>query len=349
MASTSVDDSEIPPHSTSVVNSTGDEQFGTVLTGNDTPRMMENCSLSLEVCLEEVGEGGSGTYLPSPDGGCGTDQIGFQMELERQSQSGNGLFSGGVSEDKRNPFTDNNMAPYPCDDQRNSGVGAFSENDQLYGDSGMVPHPSDDQTNNSMAPYPGNDQTMAPYPGDDQIMAPYPGDDQTSSGIIHFSDDDQPDSSMAPYPGGDKMRNSFESYPKDSYQDDKYQDGDSGYYVSSPLLRKHNRFEAETDQNYHHNDEPFHNGPPHPPPEVPLEYHTDLQPFGPPPTKLHRSRLGSRDHPSWLSRETRRSLQDYHRGQLQRLQDTIGQLKEAIMIERCNSPLHPHTPPPPQY
>ena len=319
MASNSVDDSTMLPHTTDGATDASDEQFGTVLTGNDT-RAMENCPMSLEVCLVNGREVGSGTYPPSADGGSGADQNGSQMELERQSKSGSGLFSG-VSNDKRNPFTDNSVVPHPSDDQMSSVV--VDQHDQTDGDNGIAPYPRDDQMSSG--------------------MAPYSGDNQMTSGVVHFSDDEQPDSSMTPHTSDDQIRSGLVLFRNDSYFDD-----DSQYsgYVSSTLLRKHTRFETGADEDDH--DEPYRDGPSHPPPEVPLDYHTELQLFGPPPTKLHRSRLGSRDHPSRLSCETRRNIEQYHRSQLQRLQDTIGQLKEAIMVERSNSPLHSH-PPPHQY
>ena len=321
MASNSVDDTTVLPHTTTDAS---DELFGTVLTGNDT-RAMENCPMSLEVCLIKGREVGSGTYPPSADGGSSADRNGSQMELERQSQSGSGLFSG-VSDNKRNPFTDNSVVPHPSDDQMCSVV--VDHQDQTGGDNGMAPYPSDDQMSSGMAL--SGDQTGSG-------MAPYSSGNQMTSGVVHFSDDEQPDNGMAPHTSDDQIRNGLVLFRNDSYFDDDSQYHDDSGYVSSTLLRKHARFETDADEDDH--DEPYRDGPSHPPPEVPLDYHTELQPFGQPPTKLHRSRLSSRDH---LSRETRRNTM-YHRSRLQRLQDTIGQLKEAIIVEKSHSPLHSAT------
>ncbi|CAI8015012.1 hypothetical protein GBAR_LOCUS9355 [Geodia barretti] len=259
------------------------------------------------------------------DGGSGADRNGSQIELERQSQSGSGLFSG-VSDNKRNPFTDNSVVPHPSDDQMCSVV--VDLQDQTGGDNGMAPYRSDDQMSSGMAL--SGDQTGSG-------MAPYSSGNQMTSGVVHFSDDEQPDNGMAPHTSDDQIRNGLVLFRNDSYFDDDSQYHDDSGYVSSTLLRKHARFETDADEDDH--DEPYRDGPSHPPPEVPLDYHTELQPFGQPPTKLHRSRLSSRDH---LSRETRRNTM-YHRSRLQRLQDTIGQLKEAIIVEKSNSPLHSTT------
>ena len=290
--------------------------------------------MSLEVCLDSSrDDSGSGAYSPSSLAVSGADRNGFQLELERQSWSGNGPLSD-TSGTKHNPFSDDIVVPYPCGDQ-------ISNNEP---NNGMVPHPSDDQIDNGVAPYPGDGQIndgLAPYPSDDRIndgVVPYPGDDQIDHSVAPYPGDDQIDDGVAPYPGDDQI--DHEPHPnQDNYMDSN---GLSQYngYVNFSLPRKHGRFETEGEENYHDipPNGPFHDGPP--PSEVPLDY----QPFGPPPTKLHRSRLGTRDHPSWLSRETRHSIQQYHLGQLQRLQNTIGQLKEAIMIERANSPLSSHFP-----
>lgn len=278
--------------------------------------------MSLEVCLDgSRNDGGSGAYSPSSElAGSGGDRNGFQLELERRSRSGNGPLSD-MSGTKHNQFSDYFVVPYPRGDQ-------ISCNEP---NNGMVPHPSDDQIDDGIAPYPGDNQidnSVAPYPSDDRIengVAPYPGDDQIDNGV-------------APYPSNDQMDHDFSSHSNQ----DGFMDSLSQYngYVDFSLPRKHGRFEADSEENYHDipPNGPFHDAPP--PSEVPLDY----QPFGPPPTKLHRSRLGTRDHPSWLSRETRHSIQQYHLGQLQRLQNTIGQLKEAIMTERANSPLSSHIP-----
>lgn len=317
--------------------------------------------MSLEICLDSSrDDGGSGAYSPSSElAGSGANWNGFQLELERRSRSGDGLLSD-TSGTKHNPFSDNIVVPHPYGDQiscnePNNGMVPHPSDGQI--NDGVAPYPGDGQINDGLAPYPSDDQIndcVVPYPSDDQIdhsVAPYPGSDQIDNGVAPYPGDDQIDHSVAPYPGDDHIDDGVSPYPGNDHIDHKphpnqdiYMDsnGLSQYngYVDFSLPRKHGRFETDSEESYHDipPNGPFHDGPP--PSEVPLDY----QPFGPPPTKLHRSRLGTRDHPSWLSRETRHSIQQYHLGQLQRLQNTIGQLKEAIMTERANSPLSSHIP-----
>jgi hypothetical protein len=128
-------------------------------------------------------------------------------------------------------------------------------------------------------------------------------------------------------------------YPSDDQMDDnRLLQYKNGYVIE----------QADFNETYHYMppDNPYHNGPPRPPPDEPLAYHTELGPFGPPPTQLHRSRLGTRDHPAWLSRGAREKIQHYHMSQLHELQDTIGRLRQAMMMERGSSPLA--LPPPPR-
>ena len=232
-------------------------------------------------------------------------------------------FGGGVAPHPHYDQFDGGVAPHPHDDYFDGGVAPHPHDDHL--DSGMVPHPHDDQLESGMAPYPHDyhfDGGVAPRPHDDHFncgVAPHPHDDHDSGMAPHPHHDDHFNSGMAPHPHDDQLDNHSEIC---------------------------DRYETNYDQSSYHDiplDEPFSSDPPTD------DYHTKVEPFGPPPTKLHRSRLGRGDHPPWLSHKTRERIHNYHDSELDRLGDTFGKLKQAMNMmmagRRANSPLtNTHSP-----
>ena len=194
----------------------------------------------------------------------------------------------------------------PIDDHSGFSDDVSSHHDHSPLDDSPYPHSNDTSGLHSLsAEKPFTTNSVVPYPRDGEVGVPqYCNDDQyISNSLLH----------------------NYESVMNGRPPSD----GDDKSFDSNHLLV----------------DVTFCDGPSQPPPDVPLNDHntpsrTPL--MGQQVSGLHRSRLGAKDYPVWMSKKVSKKIQEHH---LNELQDTIGRLKEVMMMSLPAASTHPPSSP----